>query len=369
MTIKINCKPLALNIVQVYAPTALSPEEEIDSFYKVLEETIRVIPRREILVVQGDWNAKIGDTRSYDHLRTVVGSYGIFFKNHIRRLYTWKSPGDLHRNQIDFITIDQRWKSSVTNAKTYPGADCGSDHQLVVAEVRIRFKTPRKSERKTFRLSKMELESFKNHTEMVFQSNIEEETHNIEQLWSSFKTEINKTLNLVSSLRKPPLGNKKDWISAETWSAIKAPKELKINGLKSSADKEKYRDLNCKIQRLSRRDKNSHLNEICRGIECHAEKFQTADLFRRVRQITRQYKSQSWTIEDKNGKLITEFDKVAKRWKEYCADLYSADNSHRTSMEFNWNTADLEPDILQSEVDGAIQKLKCNKALKYRQDL
>lgn len=57
MTIKLACKPLPMNLVQVYAPTAQSSEQDIDNFYGALEETIKLIPRREILFVIGDRNA------------------------------------------------------------------------------------------------------------------------------------------------------------------------------------------------------------------------------------------------------------------------------------------------------------------------
>jgi len=60
------------------------------------------------------------------------------FKQHPRRLYTWTSPDGNTRNQIDYISIAQRWKTSLMNCRTYPGADCGTDHQLLVATVKVR---------------------------------------------------------------------------------------------------------------------------------------------------------------------------------------------------------------------------------------
>ena len=44
------------------------------------------------------------------------------------------------RNQIDYVIIAQRWKSSCVDVKTYPSADCGTDHQLLVARLRIKLK-------------------------------------------------------------------------------------------------------------------------------------------------------------------------------------------------------------------------------------
>ena len=60
------------------------------------------------------------------------------FQQHPRRLYTWASPDGNTRNQIDYISIAQRWKTSLMNCRTYQGADCDTDHQLLVATLKVR---------------------------------------------------------------------------------------------------------------------------------------------------------------------------------------------------------------------------------------
>ena len=57
-----------------------------------------------------------------------------------RRLYTWTSPDDQHGNQIDYILCSQRWRSSIQSPKTRLGADCGSDHELLIAKFRLTLK-------------------------------------------------------------------------------------------------------------------------------------------------------------------------------------------------------------------------------------
>ena len=58
------------------------------------------------------------------------------FKQHPRRQYTWTCPDGNTRNQIDYISIAQRWKTSLMNCLTYPGADCDTDLQLLVATLK-----------------------------------------------------------------------------------------------------------------------------------------------------------------------------------------------------------------------------------------
>ena len=60
-----------------------------------------------------------------------------FFQQHKRRLYTWTSPDGQYRNQIDYILCSQVWRSSIQSAKIRPGADCGSDHELLIAKFRL----------------------------------------------------------------------------------------------------------------------------------------------------------------------------------------------------------------------------------------
>ena len=69
------------------------------------------------------------------------------FQQHKRRLYTWTSPDGQHRNQTDYILCSQRCRSSIQSAKTRPGADCGSDHELLIAKFRLKLKKVGKTTR------------------------------------------------------------------------------------------------------------------------------------------------------------------------------------------------------------------------------
>ena len=68
---------------------------------------------------------------------TVVNT---LFQHHPRHLYTWASPDKKTRNQIDYFMISKKWRGSLQNAKTRPGSDCNSDHQLLVIDLKFRLK-------------------------------------------------------------------------------------------------------------------------------------------------------------------------------------------------------------------------------------
>ncbi|XP_030758449.1 craniofacial development protein 2-like [Sitophilus oryzae] len=155
--LKLRAKPSDLNIIQVYAPTADSPDYDVERFY----DEVKLTKKHDVNIIMGDFNAKIGRGK----FEEIIGSYGLGERNerddrllqfsqeegikitntafqlHSRRLYTWKSPADrpanVIRNQIDFILINQRFSSTIKRASTYPGADVPSDHVILVSVMQI----------------------------------------------------------------------------------------------------------------------------------------------------------------------------------------------------------------------------------------
>jgi len=142
------------------ALTSNAKEAELEQFYEDLQDLLELIPKKDVLFIIGDWNAKVGSQETSE----VIGKFVLrvqneagqrltefsqenalviantFFQQHRKRLYTWTSPDGQHRNQIDYILCSQRWRSSIQSAKIRPGADCGSDHELLLAKFRLKLK-------------------------------------------------------------------------------------------------------------------------------------------------------------------------------------------------------------------------------------
>ena len=81
-----------------------------------------------------------------------------WYEQEKRRRYTWKSPGDLRRYQIDYILVRQRYRNSVKSSWNYPGADVDSDHKLVAMLLKLKLKlkkTPRRKQQKKWKLGSL----------------------------------------------------------------------------------------------------------------------------------------------------------------------------------------------------------------------
>ena len=79
--------------------------------------------------------------------RECTGHSNTLFPQQKRRLYTWTSPDGRHRKQIDYILYSQRWRSSIQSAKIRLGADCGADHELLIAKFGLKLKKVGKTTR------------------------------------------------------------------------------------------------------------------------------------------------------------------------------------------------------------------------------
>ena len=113
-------KPFNITVIQACAPTSNAEEAEVEWFYEDLQHLLELTPKKDVLFIIGDWNAKVGSQETPG----VTGKFGLgiqseagqrliessqentlvmantFFQQHKRRLYTRTSPGGQHRNQL-----------------------------------------------------------------------------------------------------------------------------------------------------------------------------------------------------------------------------------------------------------------------------
>ena len=155
---KISHKRIALNIIQYYAPKNDADEEVKEEFYQMLEETTRKCSEKDITILLGYMDAKVGNENTgYEQ---VMGKHGLGTMNENGELFanfcanynlviggtifshkkfhlsTWVSPDLKTENQIDHFCISKRFRRSLQDVRVKRGADAVTDHHLIVAKVK-----------------------------------------------------------------------------------------------------------------------------------------------------------------------------------------------------------------------------------------
>ena len=120
----------------------------------------------------------------------------------------------------------------------------------------------------------------------------------------------------------------------------------------NKTNQERYDLLSRTIQTATRRDLNAYLTAVCEEAQSHAEANNTKELFQKIRVITRKFKPRHWIINDRNNVPVTEVDKIASVWKDYCGTLFADPGSIVDDL----GDYEEEPDILLDEVKAAIKK-------------
>ena len=234
----------------------------------------------------GDFNAKVG---SQNMSNSIYGRFGLghqndngedlidfcstnnrkithtMFQHHPRHLYTWTSPDQKTRNQIDYILLCQKWRSSVKNVRTRPGADCNSDHQLLAADIKFNLKKM-KQPPPPIRFDYKTLDdNYRVKITNKFASLLLcEEERSADDLWKAGKEIIIRTA--AETIDKKTKKHT-TWISDETFEEIKIRREIKSKRLDSPVGEALYRNQNAKIQRKMRKDKEKFIEQQCLKIE------------------------------------------------------------------------------------------------------
>ena len=101
--------------------------------------------------------------------------------------------------------------------------------------------------------------------------------------------------------------------------------EKKIS--ESKGEKEKYKYLNAKFQRIARRDKKAFLSNQCKEIEENNRMAKTRNLFKKIGDTKGTFHMKMGSIKERNGVDLTEVEDIKKRWQEYTEELYKKRSS------------------------------------------
>ena len=176
---------------------------------------------------------------------------------------------------MDYILCSQRWRSSIKSAKTRPGADCGSDYELLIAKFRLKLKKVGKTAR-PFRYDLNQIPyDYTVEVRNRFKG-LDLMDRVPDELWNEVHDIVQETG--IKTIPMEKKFKKAKWLSGEASQIA-----VKRRQAKSKGEKERYSHLNAEFQRIARKDKKAFLNDQCKEIKGKNRMGRTRDLFKKIR--------------------------------------------------------------------------------------
>ena len=375
VTLRIS-KIYRLLIIQVYAPTSRSSQEELDNFYDDIYNPLNTNKAHYNITV-GDLNAKIGHENE-----ECVGKFGYgernergedlinfatahnfkimntFFQKSKNKRWTWRSPNHETKNEIDFILIDRH--NIVKNVDVLNQVNVGSDHRMVRCKIQINTKQERRklffSRPEQFKIPEAAIPTFQIELKNRFNilESLEDQSNDENSLDTMNKNIIVPLKEVAKKFQsRNPSQNSK--FSEDTKNLMKKRRALKPPS--SAREKIEAAELNKTIQKRQREDLRKHTTKVIEDVIKQGKGFKTA------KRKLGQGKLQFTGVLEEDGSLTTNRDGIVKRARGYYEKLYSSERPRFHPREGeNQHLSHGFPEITTFEVRLAIKQMKKGKA-------
>ncbi len=235
------------------------------------------------------------------------------------RRWTWHSPNGKTHNQIDHIMVKKSFRSSVNinRTRSFPGADVGSDHKLLMMTFRLRLKRIIKP---TNTRIKYDPEKLKDPTvAKAFQAKIDgkfaplillENENDVDTMITAMNIAVTETANEILGKHRRI---KKPWVTSDILDLCDKRRELK----KKKGDtegRERYKKVNTEIRNILKKAKEKWIKKQCVSIENNLKNNNTKMAYQTVKELTNTQQRRVSVIQDKSGKCLTEEHEVLTRF-------------------------------------------------------
>ena len=313
--------------------------------------------KQDILVVQGDWNAKVGEDEQ-DDWGEVCGPFcnpetndrgpklldfatynNLVLANTLGnrkppRKWTWYSQDGTHHNQIDYISVKKRFRSGIKTARTrtFPGVDVGSDHDMMMMTFQTRLKNSRKPTQPRIRFDR---EKLNDPTVMsAFQATIGgrfaplatlvDEDADLDSIVTHFNKAVTDTaaefLGKQRQKRSKKISN--DQVTPEILDLCDQRRDLMKKRGEPEGAKD-YREIKRKIGAVTKMAKVTWIQGQCQEVEACLRKNNSKKAYLLVKDLSTEKQGKTTTIQIKSGNCLTEENEILNRWTKYCSDLYN----------------------------------------------
>ena len=358
-------------VIQVYAPTENSSEEEIETFYEDLDRTITKYKDKRVYIM-GDFNSKIGIRMKEEEL---LGPYGIgkrndrgerlvqfaeennlfilnsFYKKPPQAKWTWRSPDGKTKNEIDFILSNTR--EDVMDVQVINGLKFDSDHRMVRAKIKIH-----KKKRYVKKWCRPTVERI---NEKIFKDRLQERIKQtqgstekkVQELYDQLECCILQSAKDASS-NKQDIRNKHK-LSEGTIKLLEQREKTKQSMHKTGKMTAEYSELDRRTKREIRKDLRKYSLNQTRSI------LENSKSIKRVKKELEKGKLWMLGAKDSNGETIRSRAEIIEAATNFYKQIYDSNIPMRQQNLQELEREEDLPLLLNGEVENALGQLKSNK--------
>ena len=380
-----------VHIISAYAPQMGCQDQEKEAFRHELEEVMRTVKENDRLILGADMNGRVGKRR--DGYEEVHGGHGFGVRNEDGEyvlemaqsfemvcMNTWFQKLDKHlvtyesggvESQIDYILVRREDKRNVLDCKVILGEACVKQHRLIVMDLILRCKKPKKRRRrsriKVWDLKGEKCDQFRRavRERRMERLNTEgEQDSRVEKIWSDMKGIcVGGMEELVGRTSGYGVSRgEKWWWNGDVQEAVKrkskAFKDWKVRHVQGAEERyrEEKRDTRRKIGIAIGRAAGQ-LNEKLGTKEGEKDIYRITNSRKRQRQDLGQLSG----IKDMDGNLLHRDEDIKRRWKEYFEQLLNTENEREELGEVQKVEGPVM-EIQDAEVTRALSKMKNGKS-------
>ncbi|CAM4833486.1 unnamed protein product [Rotaria magnacalcarata] len=326
---RLASKPINVAVITIYAPINPKNQQQAstttDSSYEDLQTTINKAPKCDMLLIIGDFNARVGQEQ-HRTSSSVVGPHAVdtindngehlvdfcsinnlimcntFFQHKSVHQKSWMHPGSKTWHMLDYTLVNKKFRSSIEDVRVHRTAAgaIGTDHHLL----RIKLKFHLNSRRKII----------KNQLLRVDRKNLKNE-----QLKMAFQAQLNQRL-------QQPTYSPQTIDQKYTNFVDYAKAFLDWQNFRGTSLEAKYRKSYCLLRNLAKKKIEArqveYWDELSMEIENAIKQHDLATAYAMIRRLRgERAKIENFPIFDKQGCLLTNSEERLNRWKDYFNDL------------------------------------------------
>lgn len=377
-TLRVKGKFFNITLINCHAPTEEKDDDIKNAFYEKLQKVFERSPKRDVKIVLGDFNAKVGRESIY---RPTIGSHSLHtvsnengcrvvdfavinnlvikstcFPHKDIHKATWKSPDGRTANQIDHIMIDGRHSSSILDVRSCRGPNIDSDHYLVRGLLRARIAAPTKKPPQLWipdveslkREDKKRQYTAKVEREIIEAVDDDHQDRTIDEEWDRLRMMVETAAREVLG---PKTKKRNEWFDEECRKALESKNNARKKWLqvKTRAASEVYKEKRNFERKLFRRKKAEIEREMFGNVQNLIGVENSRERFRLIKRLRGNSNNQPLLCRDDSGEILADEERCIARWAAYFQVLLN--QAAESSEERNTPAVPLNDEVPAIQVD------------------